>query len=131
MPPAGIISMSRQRGNIIGIKTQITNGMSTHAIDYIELPISRLGMSRMQTDIIVNKTRKIIEIVEKENISKENMPHSLAAGCISYAIKHTEGLVDIPFSKIATVTEISIATLMKCIKRIEMKKEIIDSFLNQ
>ena len=58
------------------------------------------------------------EQVEELGIGQENMPPSLAAGCVAFVLKRCEGL-DISLAQIATVSEISLATLQKCLRRLE------------
>jgi hypothetical protein len=65
---------------------------------------------------------------EEEGLSQENMPPSLAAGCVAFVLKRCEA-VDIPISKIAEASEISLATLQKCLRRLEGSADALEECL--
>ena len=54
--------------------------------------------------------------------------HVLLAGCVAFVIKRCEAM-SIPVSKIAEVSEISVATLQKCLRRLESCAETLETVL--
>jgi hypothetical protein len=72
--------------------------------------------------------KRVAEKSEEAGLSQENMPPSLAAGCVAFVIKRCEALT-IPISKIAEASEISVATLQKCLRRLESCAETLESVL--
>jgi len=56
------------------------------------------------------------------------MPPSLAAGCVAFVIKRCDSL-KISMAKIAEASEISVATLQKCLRRLESYSEVLESAL--
>lgn len=91
---------------------------STKATEYIALPLSRLPLPRLQMEHMTVLCTRLAEKVEELGLGQENMPPSLAAGCVAFVVKRTEG-VDITMSQLAEVADISIATLQKCLRRLE------------
>jgi transcription initiation factor TFIIIB Brf1 subunit/transcription initiation factor TFIIB len=91
---------------------------STKATEYIALPLSRLPLPRLQMEHMTTICTRLAERVEELGLGQENMPPSLAAGCVAFVVKRTEG-VDISMSQLAEVADISIATLQKCLRRLE------------
>lgn len=107
-------------------KTEKGNSGSTSATEYIDLPISRLPISRRQMQILQDTCRNVAEIVNRDGLSQENMPPSLAAGCIAFVLRRSED-IEIPLEKIAEVCGISVATMMKCLKRLELFSEKLEA----
>lgn len=122
-----LIAHARQRGELNTAKAKIQNA-STKATEYIELPLSKLPLSRVQMENMQFVCTKIAEKAEEEGLSQENMPPSLAAGCIAFVFKRCETL-EIPLTKIAEVSEISLATLQKCLRRLEQHAETLETCL--
>ena len=91
---------------------------STKGSDYIELPLSKLLCSRAETQKILDMARIISDIAEENNISPENMPPSLAAGCLAYALEIWKPN-EFSLTKIAGVCDVSVATVQKCLKRLQ------------
>jgi hypothetical protein len=91
---------------------------STKATEYIALPLSRLPLPRLQMEHMTTVCTRLAEKVEELGLGQENMPPSLAAGCVAFVVKRTEG-VDISMAQLAEVADISIATLQKCLRRLE------------
>ena len=91
---------------------------STKGADYIELPLSKLLCSRGDTTKILEIARLVSDIAEENNISPENMPPSLAAGCLAYALEHIKPN-EFSLTKIADVCVVSVATVQKCLKRLQ------------
>jgi transcription initiation factor TFIIIB Brf1 subunit/transcription initiation factor TFIIB len=99
---------------------------STKATEYIALPLSRLPLPRMQMEHMTMVCMRLAEKVEELGLGQENMPPSLAAGCVAFVIKRTEG-VDIGMAQLAEVADISIATLQKCLRRLESHAAELES----
>jgi transcription initiation factor TFIIB len=121
-----VMALARQKGQI-GISKK-PQSASTKAKEYIALPLSRLPIQRTQMDYIGSLAEQIAEKVEIDGLSQENMPPSLAAGCLAFVLKRA-GALDIPVSKIAEASEISIATLQKCLRRLESHSEILENLI--
>lgn len=122
-----VMALARQKGRVENNKKP--QSASTKAKEYIALPLSRLPMQRTQMDHIKRLAEKIAEKVEIDGLSQENMPPSLAAGCLAFVLKRSEA-IDIPITKIAEASEISLATLQKCLRRLEMHAEILESLFD-
>jgi transcription initiation factor TFIIB len=112
-----LLAMARQKGLLTQTKAK-TSSTSTKAIEYIAVPLSRLPLERGQVEHLKLLCHRVAEQVEELGIGQENMPPSLAAGCVAFVLKRCEGL-DISLAQIATVSEISLATLQKCLRRLE------------
>jgi hypothetical protein len=80
-------------------------------------------------DHLFTLCKQIAIKAEEAGLSQENMPPSLAAGCVAFVIKRCESL-SIPLSKIAKASEISVATLQKCLRRLESCSETLESVLS-
>ena len=122
-----LIAHARQRGELNVAKAKIQNA-STRATEYIELPLSKLPLSRAQMENMQFVCTKIAEKADEHGLGQENMPPSLAAGCIAFVFKRCES-IEIPLVKIAEVSEISIATLQKCLRRLEQHADILEMCL--
>lgn len=123
------MAMARQKGKIMNTTTNKPSQSSTKAIEYIQLPLSRLPIARNQMEHLNIVCRRIAEKAEEAGLSQENMPPSLAAGCLAFVIKRCEGM-NIPVSKVAEVSEISLATLQKCLRRLEARADVLEGCLN-
>jgi transcription initiation factor TFIIIB Brf1 subunit/transcription initiation factor TFIIB len=93
---------------------------STKATEYIALPLSRLPLPRVQMEHLTVLCTRLAEKVEELGLAQESMPPSLAAGCIAFVVKRTEG-VELTLPQLAEVSDISVATLQKCVRRLELK----------
>jgi transcription initiation factor TFIIIB Brf1 subunit/transcription initiation factor TFIIB len=118
-------AMARQKGKIQ--KKQVVQE-STKATEYIALPLSKLPLTCSQQERLKVVCSNIAEFSEREGLSQENMPPSLAAGCIAFVIRRMPN-VSIPLVKIAEVSGISSATLQKCIKRLEGHGALIEKYI--
>jgi transcription initiation factor TFIIIB Brf1 subunit/transcription initiation factor TFIIB len=121
-----ILALARQKGKFNS--TTKAKSASTKAIEYIRLPLSRLPLSRTQMEHLSVLSERIAIRAEEEGLSQENMPPSLAAGCVAFVLKRCDA-VDIPISKIAEASEISLATLQKCLRRLESNAEALEECL--
>jgi transcription initiation factor TFIIIB Brf1 subunit/transcription initiation factor TFIIB len=91
---------------------------STRGSDYIELPLSKLLCTRADYQKILDLARDISDLAESNNISPENMPPSLAAGCLAYSLEYWKP-GDFTLTRIAEVCGVSLATVQKCLKRLD------------
>ena len=119
-----LLAQARQRGEITITKAKVQNA-STRATEYIELPLSKLPLSRTQMDTMRLICMKLAEKATDAGLGQENMPPSLAAGCIAFIFKRSE-VLEIPLQRIAEVCEISLATLQKCLRRLEQHAEELE-----
>jgi transcription initiation factor TFIIIB Brf1 subunit/transcription initiation factor TFIIB len=123
-----VMALARQKGLLHMTTTNKPSQSSTKAVEYIQLPLSRLPIPRNQMEHLHTLCRRIAEKAEEAGLSQENMPPSLAAGCVAFVIKRCD-ILTIPISKIAEASEISVATLQKCLRRLESYSEILETVL--
>ena len=123
-----IMALARQKGLLNNSSTNKPSQSSTKATEYIQLPLSRLPIPREQMEHLRTLCNNIAEKIEEAGLSQENMPPSLAAGCIAFVIKRCE-ILTISISKIAEVSEISVATLQKCLRRLESHADILENVI--
>lgn len=123
-----VIALARQKGLLNNSSSNKPSQSSTKATEYIQLPLSRLPIPREQMEHLNMLCNRVAEKSEEAGLSQENMPPSLAAGCIAFVIKRCQTL-NISVSKIAEVSEISIATLQKCLRRLESHVELLETVL--
>lgn len=123
-----VMALARQKGLLNNNSTNKPSQASTRATEYIQLPISKLPIPRSQMENLTMLCRRVAEKSEEAGLSQENMPPSLAAGCVAFVIKRCESL-NIPLTKIAEASEISTATLQKCLRRLESHAETLEMVL--
>ena len=121
-----LLAMARQKG-LIGTSKAKTSSSSTKAVEYIAVPLSKLPLQRAQVDHLTTLCIRVAERVEELGLGQENMPPSLAAGCVAFVLKRCE-VLDIPLTQIAEVSDISIATLQKCLRRLELHAADLEKF---
>jgi transcription initiation factor TFIIIB Brf1 subunit/transcription initiation factor TFIIB len=123
-----IMALARQKGLLNNATSNKPSQSSTKAIEYIQLPLSKLSIPRTQMEHLHMLCKRIAEKSEEIGLSQENMPPSLAAGCVAFVIKRCDSL-DIPLTKIAEASEISLATLQKCLRRLESYSDVLEEVL--
>jgi transcription initiation factor TFIIIB Brf1 subunit/transcription initiation factor TFIIB len=123
-----VMTLARQKGLLISNTSNQPSQSSTTAIEYIQLPLSRLPIPRSQMEHLYLLCKRVAEKSEEAGLSQENMPHSLAAGCVAFVIKRCDTF-SIPISKIAQASDISLATLQKCLRRLESCSELLETVL--
>lgn len=123
-----VMTLARQKGLIANTTSNKPSQSSTKATEYIQLPLSRLPIPRNQMEHLFMLCKRIAEKADEAGLSQENMPPSLAAGCVAFVVKRCDSL-NIPLTKIAEVSEISLATLQKCLRRLESHSEILEIVL--
>ena len=123
-----VMALARQKGVLKNTTTNKPSQSSTKATEYIQLPLSRLPIPREQMEHLHTLCRRVAEKSEEAGLSQENMPPSLAAGCVAFVIRRC-GAMSVPISKIAEASEISVATLQKCLRRLESCAEVLETVL--
>lgn len=118
-----IFALAEQKGVLKKRTVDVSYG-STKAEDYVSLPISKLPIPRAKAGMVETAARAVAALTEKEGYSVENVPPSLAAGCVAFVLTNMEGM-NITMTDIARASEISIATLQKCLRRLELYKDIL------
>jgi transcription initiation factor TFIIIB Brf1 subunit/transcription initiation factor TFIIB len=112
-----VLAQAMQKG-LITEDWNPSNLTSTRAADYVELPLSKLPITRSEYQSMVADALHYAQIAEGSAISPENTPPSLAAGIVGFVCeKWKPG--EIPFEKIASVCNVSQATLQKCLRRLQ------------
>jgi transcription initiation factor TFIIB len=110
---------------VIEMKTQSS---TTHAEDYVNVPLSKLALPRHLKESIESACCRVCRAAEEKNISVENIPPSLAAGVIAFVIFRQKD-INITIQNIAEVCNISVATLQKCLRRLEAANTILEPYI--
>jgi transcription initiation factor TFIIIB Brf1 subunit/transcription initiation factor TFIIB len=98
---------------------------TTHAEDYVDVPLSKLAISRYKREAVHSACIRVARAAEENNVSVENIPPSLAAGVIAFVLlRQTD--ITITLGDIAGVCDISTATLQKCLRRLEAANELLE-----
>jgi transcription initiation factor TFIIIB Brf1 subunit/transcription initiation factor TFIIB len=118
-----IFALAEQKG-VLKKRTVDTTYGSTKAEDYVSLPISKLQIPRAKAAAVEAAARAIATLTEREGYSVENVPPSLAAGCVAFVLSNMEG-VDASVADVARAADVSVATLQKCLRRLENHKEVL------
>ena len=119
-----VLAMAKQKG-MLSQTTIIPSQLSTtHASDYISLPLSKLPISRNDMEHVRNISIRIADLAEAEELSKENMPPSLASAVLAYVL-HRCGYDKITTTEISIVCDVSEGTLLKCLRRLEQSEDIL------
>ena len=112
-----VLAQATQKG-LLGEHWTPSNLTSTRAADYVAVPLSKLPISRADYQKLVVQAQELAERAETENMSPENTPPSLAAGVVAYVCeKWRKGEIALP--RIATACDVSVATLQKCLRRLQ------------
>ena len=112
-----VLAQAVQKGILEDIWSP-SNLTSTRAADYVELPLSRLPISRADFANLLVRAQSLADKAESEALSPENTPPSLAAGVVAYVCEEWKK-GEIPISRIASACDVSAATLQKCFRRLE------------
>jgi transcription initiation factor TFIIIB Brf1 subunit/transcription initiation factor TFIIB len=118
-----VFALAEQKGLIKKVMVDTGYG-STKAEDYVSLPLSRLPIPRAKSAAIEAGARAVANMAEAEGYSVENVPPSLAAGCVAFVLSNMED-VHISMAEIAKAADVSVATLQKCLRRLEAYKEVL------
>ena len=112
-----VLAQAVQKG-ILGTVWSPGSLTSTRAADYVELPLSKLPVSRAEFQRLVSRAQELADRAEAEALSPENTPPSLAAGIVAYVCEEWKK-GEISLARIATACNVSVATLQKCFRRLE------------
>lgn len=117
-----VLAQATQKG-LLSESWTPSNLTSTRAADYVAVPLSKLPISRAEYSKMINEAQALADRAEREGMSPENTPPSLAAGIVAYICeRHRKG--EIPLARIASACDVSLATLQKCLRRLQT---ILDS----
>jgi len=117
-----VLAQATQKG-LLSESWTPSNLTSTRAADYVAVPLSKLPISRAEYNKMVEEAQGLADRAEREGMSPENTPPSLAAGIVAYICeRHRKG--EIPLARIASACDVSLATLQKCLRRLQT---ILDS----
>ena len=112
-----VLAQATQKG-LLGENWTPSNLTSTKAADYVAVPLSKLPISRADYQKLLVEAQELAQKAETEGISPENTPPSLAAGVVAYVCeKWRKGEIALP--RIATACDVSLATLQKCLRRLQ------------
>ena len=118
-----IFTLAEQKG--LTKKSTVNTGYgSTRAEDYISLPISRLPVPRVRAADLERLAKEVANLSEKEGYSIENVPPSLAAGCIAFVLSKYPKY-EVTHIDIAKAADVSLATLQKCLRRLDAWNTVI------
>jgi transcription initiation factor TFIIIB Brf1 subunit/transcription initiation factor TFIIB len=112
-----VLAQAVQKG-ILGTVWSPGSLTSTRAADYVELPLSKLPVSRAEFQKLVCRAQELADKAEAEALSPENTPPSLAAGIVAYVCEEWKK-GEISLARIAAACNVSPATLQKCYRRLE------------
>jgi len=121
-----VLAMAKQKG-LLSQSTVIPSQLkTTHAADYIAYPLSKLSdIQRSDAESIRAIAINVALAAEEGELSKENMPPSLASAVIAFVL-HRCGYEKITTEKIATACDVSEGTLLKCLRRLEQSNELLE-----
>lgn len=121
-----ILAMAKQKG-LLSQSTIIPSQLkTTHAADYISFPLSKLPIQRTDLEMIRSASVKVANAAEADELSKENMPPSLASAVLAFVLARC-GYDKITTDLIATACDVSEGTLLKCLRRLEQSEELLKS----
>jgi hypothetical protein len=118
-----IFVLAEQKG-LLQNKTVDTGKGSTRATEYVSLPLSRLHIPRHKHAQIEAAIKAVAIRAEEEGYSIENVPPSLAAGCIAFVLQYYPD-IGITLHDIEGAAGVSVATLQKCLRRLDAHNEIL------
>jgi len=121
-----VLAMAKQKG-LLSKSTVIPSQLkTTHAADYIAYPLSKLSeIQRSDADSIRTIAIHVALAAEEGELSKENMPPSLASAVIAFVL-HRCGYEKITTEKIAGACDVSEGTLLKCLRRLEQSNDLLE-----
>lgn len=112
-----VLAQATQKGLLTENWTP-SNLTSTRAADYVAVPLSKLPISRADYQKLLVEAQTLADKAETEEISPENTPPSLAAGVVAYVCERWKK-GEIPMARIASSCDVSLATLQKCLRRLQ------------
>ena len=121
-----ILTLAQRKKGGVAVPAKVG---TTHAEDYLEVPLSKLPIPRHKRDAIHAACCRVARIAEEHNISVENIPPSLAAGVIAFVLLRQSEL-GITLGTVAGVCDISAATLQKCLRRLEAANDVLEPHIS-
>lgn len=112
-----VLAQATQKGLLTDTWTP-SHLTSTKASDYVSLPLSKLPLPRADYQRLTEQAIGLADKAEREGVSPENTPPSLAAGVVAYVCEGWKK-GEIPLARIATACDVSVATLQKCLRRLQ------------
>jgi transcription initiation factor TFIIIB Brf1 subunit/transcription initiation factor TFIIB len=119
-----VLAMAKQKGMLSESAVIPSQLKTTHAADYIAFPLSKLPITRTDMDLIRQTAIQVAELAESEELSKENMPPSLASAVIAFVVNRFK-YESITTSDIAIACDVSEGTLLKCLRRLEQSEDVL------
>ncbi len=116
-----VLAMAKQKGLISADAIIPSELKTTHAADYVAFPLSKLPIQRSDVERLRQLATEIANLAEQEELSKENMPPSLASAVLAFVLARS-GYKTIPTSQIAEACDVSEGTLLKCLRRLEQSE---------
>lgn len=123
-----VLAMAKQKGMISQSSIIPSQLKTTHASDYISFPLSKISIQRFDAEKIRNLCVKVADLVEEKELSKENMPPSLASAVIAFVLQRC-GYDKITTAVVATACDVSEGTLLKCLRRLEQSESVLKDIL--
>ncbi len=121
-----IFALAEQKG-LLQNKTVDTGKGSTKATEYVSLPLSRLNIPRHKQAQIEAAIKAVATKAEQDGYSIENVPPSLAAGCIAFVLQYYPD-IGISLHDIEDAAGVSVATLQKCLRRLDTYSEVLRDY---
>jgi hypothetical protein len=118
-----IFALAEQKG-LLKKKSIDTSKGSTKATEYISLPLSRLPIPRYKKEKIEAEVRAVAIEAEEHGYSIENVPPSLAAGCIAFVMQFYPD-IGVTLADVESVAHVSTATLQKCLRRLNTYTDVL------
>ena len=118
-----VLAMAKQKGLLSSTTVIPSQLRTTRAADYVAFPLSKLPIQRGDVDRLREVATAVATAAESHDVSKENMPPSLASAVIAYVLARC-GYEAITTEAIAAACEVSEGTLLKCLRRLEQTKDL-------
>jgi transcription initiation factor TFIIIB Brf1 subunit/transcription initiation factor TFIIB len=120
-----VLAMAKQKGMISQTSVIPSQLKTTHASDYISYPLSKISaVQRSDVEWLRELAVKVADLAEESELSKENMPPSLASAVIAFVL-HRCGYEKIAMNSIAEACDVSEGTLLKCLRRLEQSEDLV------
>ena len=113
-----VLAQAKQKGLISEHSIIPSQLRTTRASNYVAYPLSKLSIPRSDAECFREIAVKLADKAEDDELSKENMPSSLASAIIAYVL-HRCGYSSITTDIIANACDVSEGTLVKCLRRLE------------
>lgn len=106
------------------VKESSKNTPSTNFTHYLEPAIYKLETPRVYHGRILEEAIRIGNLIDELGICPETTPSSLAACSLVLSLSNLK--IEKPYNDIAKACTISLATLQKCLKRLESWKNVLN-----